>query len=75
MATSPSNHGEGNPEAAEEFNKAEREFVASERGQRKIREGAQVGAGDAAALEEAEKRGKSHARNDDSNTQAMKDKR
>lgn len=75
MATSPSNHGEGNPEAAEEFNKSEREFVASERGQRKIQEGAQVGAGEAAALEEAEKRGKSHARNDDSNTQAMKDKR
>ncbi len=31
-----SNHGEGNPEAAERFNSAEREFVESPRGKQVI---------------------------------------
>src|SRR5271155_4267610 len=39
MQNPPVNHGEGNPEAAAEFNKAERDFVASDQGQRKIKEG------------------------------------
>ena len=39
---SPSNHGEGNPEAADRFNTAEREFVGSARGKKKIQEGADV---------------------------------
>jgi hypothetical protein len=39
---SPSNHGEGNPEAADRFNTAEREFVSSARGKKKIQEGAEV---------------------------------
>jgi hypothetical protein len=39
---SPLNHGEGDPEAADRFNTAEREFVNSERGKRKILEGSQV---------------------------------
>jgi hypothetical protein len=33
---SESNHGEGNPEAADRFNKAERAFVASARGKKKV---------------------------------------
>ena len=36
--TTASNHGEGNPEAARRFNKAEQEFVHSRRGQQKIGE-------------------------------------
>ena len=38
----PLNHGEGNPEASDRFNTAEQEFVSSERGKKKIREGADV---------------------------------
>ena len=38
---SPLNHGEGDPEAADRFNTAEREFVNSERGKMKIMEGSQ----------------------------------
>jgi len=34
---SRSNHGEGNPEAAERFNTTEREFVGSDRGTQKIK--------------------------------------
>jgi hypothetical protein len=49
------NHGEGNPEAAAEFNKAEQEFVASKRGQQKIREAGNVSPGEEAELEEAER--------------------
>lgn len=74
MAKSPVNHGEGNPEAAAEFNKAERDFVSSEKGQRKIEEGPQVKPGEEAELARAEEAGKSHAKNDDSNTQRMKSK-
>jgi hypothetical protein len=74
MANSPVNHGEGDPEAAAEFNKAERDFVASEKGQRKIKEGPQVKAGDEAALKQAEQQAKSHAKNDDSQTDQMKAK-
>jgi hypothetical protein len=75
MAKPPVNHGEGNPEAAAEFNKAERDFVASEQGQRKIKEGPRVKPGEEAALKQAEQQGKSHAKNDDSNTEQMKAKR
>jgi hypothetical protein len=49
------NHGEGNPEAAAHFNKAEHEFVASKRGQEKIREAGNVRPEEQAALEEAER--------------------
>lgn len=74
MEKSPVNHGEGNPEAAEEFNQAERDFVASDRGRKKIKEGPKVGAAEESSLNQAEQRGKARARNDDSNTQAMKSK-
>jgi hypothetical protein len=74
MQKPPVNHGEGNPEAAAEFNKAERDFVASDQGQRKIKEGPQVKPSEAAALEQAEQVGKSRAKNDDSNTKQMKGK-
>jgi hypothetical protein len=73
MANSTTNHGEGNPEAAEEFNKAEREFVESARGREKIRRGAEVRPGEEADLANAEEQGKSRARNDDSNTTQMRE--
>ena len=41
MEKSPANLGEGNPEAAAEFNEAEQKFVKSERGKQKISRGAQ----------------------------------
>jgi len=68
----PINHGEGNPEAAAEFNEAEKAFVNSQSGKRKIKEGAQVKPGEAAELERAEQEGKSHAKHDDSQTRQMK---
>jgi hypothetical protein len=74
MAKPPVNHGEGNPEAAAEFNKAERDFVSSEQGQRKIKDGPKVKPGEQAELTRAEQAGKSHAKHDDSNTQQMKSK-
>lgn len=61
------NQGEGNKEAAAGFNKAEKQFVDSARGQQKIREGTRVGAGEEAELGEAEERAKSHAKAQDSN--------
>ena len=74
MDKRPTNNGEGNPQAAEDFNKAERDFVASEKGQRKIKEGPHVKPGEEAALQQAEQRGKSRAKNDDSHTEQMKSK-
>jgi hypothetical protein len=62
-----SNHGEGNPEAAAEFNKAETEFVRSPDGQKKIREGAQVRSEEEPELSEAEQRAKERAKAQDSN--------
>ncbi len=72
MEKSPLTHGEGNPEAAQEFNEAEQKFVNSPRGKEKIREGAKVQPGEEAQLKQAEERGKSKARNDDSNTTKMR---
>jgi hypothetical protein len=62
----PSNHGEGNPEAAERFNSAEREFVNSKRGKQKIQEGPKVRPEEQADLADAEKVGRQHAKYDDS---------
>ncbi|HEY4969349.1 MAG TPA: hypothetical protein VII35_05540 [Steroidobacteraceae bacterium] len=62
----PSNHGEGNPEAAERFNSAEREFVNSKRGKQKIQERPKVRPEEQADLAEAEKVGRQHAKYDDS---------
>jgi hypothetical protein len=62
---STSNHGEGDPEAAERFNAAEREFVNSERGKKKIEEGPQVRADEAADLADAENRGRERAKDED----------
>lgn len=66
MINEPSNHGEGNPEAAERFNEAEREFVKSDRGKQKIQKGAQVRPDEEADLEKAEQRGRERAKDDDS---------
>jgi hypothetical protein len=71
---SSTNHGEGNPGAAEHFNSAEREFVESERGKQKIREGARVRPNEEADLAEAERIARGHAKDDDSDTNAMADK-
>jgi hypothetical protein len=60
--SSTANHGEGNPEAAERFNKAETGFVGSERGKKRIRAGASVQPGEQPGLEEAEQAGKARAR-------------
>jgi hypothetical protein len=62
----PSNHGEGNPEAAEQFNAAEREFVNSKRGKQKIQEGPKVRPEEQADLADAEQIGRQHAKYDDS---------
>jgi hypothetical protein len=72
MSNAPTNHGEGNPEAAEEFNQAEKRFVNSSEGKEKIAKGPQVRPEEKADLERAEQRGKSHAKNDDSKTTRMK---
>jgi hypothetical protein len=72
MKEKSTNHGEGNPEAAAEFNKAEREFVNSPRGKAKISKGPQVRPEEEADLEQAEQRAKARGRNDDSSTTKMK---
>jgi hypothetical protein len=64
--SSTSNHGEGNPEAAERFNKAEREFVDSPRGKKKIRQGAKVRPEEEAELAKAEQIGRERAKSDES---------
>ncbi len=65
------NHGEGNPEAAEEFNSAEREFVKSARGKKKIQPGPQVRPDEEADLANAERLAGQRGKNDDSTTNAM----
>jgi hypothetical protein len=72
MAEKGTNHGEGNPEAAAEFNKAEREFVNSTQGKAKISKGPQVRPEEEADLEQAEQRAKARGKNDDSHTTKMK---
>jgi hypothetical protein len=62
----PSNHGEGNPEAADRFNTAEREFVNSESGKQKIQEGAHVSPDEEADLAKAEQLGRARAMDDES---------
>jgi hypothetical protein len=61
------NQGEGNREAAANFNRAEREFVQSPRGQEKLREGTHVAPGEEAELSEAEQRARDRAKAQDSN--------
>jgi hypothetical protein len=62
---SPSNHGEGNPEAADRFNTAERTFVDSARGKKKIREGADVRPEEEADLAASEQLGRERTKSDD----------
>jgi len=61
----PTNHGEGNPEAADRFNTAEREFVSSERGKKKIRDGADVRPEEEADLAASAQLGRERAKGDD----------
>jgi hypothetical protein len=60
-----SNHGEGNPEAAQEFNSSEQAFVNSPRGKKKIEEGTHVRPEEEASLLEAERLGRERAKSDD----------
>ena len=62
---SPSNHGEGNPEAADRFNTAERDFVSSARGKKKIQEGADVRPEEEADLAGSEQLGRERAKSED----------
>jgi hypothetical protein len=69
MSNEPStNHGEGNPEAADEFNTAEQRFIHSERGKKRIQEGPQVKPDEEADLVRAEDLGRQRAKADDSST-------
>ena len=72
MKERSTNHGEGNPEAAAEFNKAEQEFVNSPKGKTKIGEGPNVRPEEEQDLAQAEQRAKARGKNDDSNTTKMK---
>jgi hypothetical protein len=72
MSNTPTNHGEGNPEAAAEFNEAEQKFVNSPGGKEKIKKGPQVKRGEEEELARAEQRAKTHAKHDDSDTTQMK---
>ena len=62
---SPSNHGEGDPEAAERFNSAEQRFVDSTRGKQKIQQGTKVRPDEEADLAKAEKAGRERAKGED----------
>jgi hypothetical protein len=62
---STSNHGEGDPEAAERFNSAEQQFVDSTRGKQKIQKGAQVRPEEEADLAKAEQIGRERAKGED----------
>ena len=63
MANHPTrNHGEGDPEAAAQFNDAETRFVASSRGKQKILDGVRVQPEEQLALDEAERLGKVRAK-------------
>jgi hypothetical protein len=69
MSNEPNtNHGEGNPEAADEFNDAERRFINSECGKKKIQEGPQVMPNEEADLARAEDLGRQRAKADDDPT-------
>jgi hypothetical protein len=75
MEKSPANLGEGNPEAAAEFNEAEQKFVKSPQGKEKIRRGPQVRPDEESALEQAEESAKARGRNDDSDSDEMRVKK
>jgi hypothetical protein len=63
-----SNHGEGNPEAAERFNSAEKAFVNSPGGKQKIKDGPRVRPEEEEELSKAEKIGRQHAKDDKSDS-------
>ena len=66
QAEGSSNHGEGDPEAAERFNDAEQAFVESARGKKAISDGTQVRADEEADLAKAEEQGRARSKGDDS---------
>ena len=66
QAEGSSNHGEGDPVAAERFNAAEQAFVESPRGKKAISDGTQVRAEEEADLANAEEQGRARSKGDDS---------
>ncbi len=66
QAEGSSNHGEGDPEAADRFNVAEQAFVESPRGKKAISDGTQVRADEEAELAKAEEQGRARSKGDDS---------
>jgi hypothetical protein len=64
---SSANHGEGDPEAAARFNDAERAFVDSPDGRKKIRKGPEVRSDEEAELKAAEQIGREHSKGEDKN--------
>jgi len=66
-STEGRNQGEGNREAAREFNAEEQRFVQSEGGQRKIREGTHLQPEEEREAREAEQQAKERAKAQDSN--------
>ena len=65
MATNDKNQGEGNREAARQYNEATRKFVESGKVEDKAREAKEVDATEQAELEKAEEAGKKHAKEED----------
>jgi hypothetical protein len=63
---SPPNHGEGNPEAADRFNTAERQFVNSPQGKQKVKEGPHVRPEEEAELSKAEQLARERSKGEDS---------
>jgi hypothetical protein len=59
---SSKNQGEGNREAAQHFNTAEKQFVNSARGKEKIEQGPKVRPDEEAGLAEAEERGRERSK-------------
>ncbi|MDB6087203.1 MAG: hypothetical protein JWN43_5084 [Gammaproteobacteria bacterium] len=62
----PANHGEGDPEAADRFNTAEKQFVNSPQGKKKIEEGAHVRPEEEAELSKAEQLARERPKGGDS---------
>jgi hypothetical protein len=65
MAQNPTNHGEGNPKAAAEFNASEQAFVASPRGKQAIESGTHVPPDEQAELDRAERTGRERSKGED----------
>ncbi|MBI4697234.1 MAG: hypothetical protein HY749_24780 [Gammaproteobacteria bacterium] len=59
------NQGEGNRDAAQQYNEAQRAFVSSERGREAIRHAGDLDDDARRAAEAAERKGRAHAKDED----------